>query len=139
MTAFFHGDLKTAASLTHPDTLNTLRESVLRELTQQDSQAKPEMTPSDLGLNLSVDELGRLSPEAFYVAIIEANHRRDPAALAAMKQARVDVQSCKLTSDDAAIVTLTIASPSGSSTATQESRVALRRSSSRWMVGGNAP
>lgn len=139
MTAFFHGDLERAASLTHPDTLNSLRRSMLQELNQRDSQTQEKITPADLGLTLSVSELEKLSPEAFYVTIVEADHRRNPVAFEAMKQARVDVLSSKITAGDTAIVTLRIGTPSGASPATQETRLALRKSGSRWMVVGNAP
>jgi hypothetical protein len=140
MTAFFHGDLKTAASLTHPDTLNHVRNSFIQELRTATNASGNPVTPADYGLTLSTRELGELDAEALYVVVLEADRRRDPAFSEAMRRATVEVSGSRTTPDGAVVVTLRVRTPTpDGGTSNQEPRLLLRRSNSVWKVVGNAP
>jgi hypothetical protein len=138
MTAFFHGDLQTAASLTHPETLDSIRSSLLGDLAKTNDKTGKPVTPADFGLELSLDEIHKLSAEAIYVAMLEADHKRDPAMFEAMKQTQVEVLSSQITPDGKAIVRLKIITPTRTSTSSQDSGLMLRLSNSQWKVLGNA-
>ncbi len=140
LTAFFQGDLPTAASLTHPDTLNLVKSSFLEELRTAKSAGGKPVTPADYGLSLSTHELSELNAEALYVAVLEADRRRDPAFSKAMRRARIEVSDSREAPDSAMIVTLQVMSPTADGGAsTQETSLLLRQSNSTWKVVGNAP
>ena len=135
MTAFFQGDFETAAALTHPDTLTLIQTKFFAELSSGNT------TPSDVGLSLSLDELRALSAEALYVAVLQADRKRNPGFSEAMREAaRVEVIGSRETPDGQVIVRLKMVTPSGpGSTHTQEGGLILRMAGSRWKVVGNAP
>ena len=128
MTAFFHGDISKAASLTHPDTLQRMRTLILGELDGS-------LTPEDLGLQLSVDEVRELGDQEFYVALVEADRSRTPDAAAAMRTARVEVINSREAQDGAIAVQLRLLTPSrNGGFVAQEAEFILRSSGTEWKV-----
>ena len=140
MTAFFHGDLRTAASLTHPSTLDAIKTSFLKELKVATNEAGEPVTPADYGLTYSLAELRELRAEVLYVAVLEADRKRDPAFAEAMRDAKVEVAGSRNSADGMTIVQLRILTPGGNGElVSQEAGLMLRTSGMQWRVVGNAP
>jgi hypothetical protein len=120
MTAFFRGDIRTAAALTHPDTLSRLKKSVLA---QEKETARG---------------VANLDPQEFYVAVVQADRKRDMRSAEAMKDASVVVVSSQVLPDGGVVVKLRVTTPTLASTMTQESGLTLQLSGRAWKVVGNA-
>ena len=131
MTAFLQSDIPVAASLTHPDTLERMRAQLLKGLSGS-------VTPADLNLSLSLDEIRGLSAEELYIAFVEADRNRTPAATAAMRDARAEVISSREAPDGGVIVQLRLLTPSGNDgTYVQVAELLVRSSENGWKVVGD--
>lgn len=128
MTALFTGNIAVAAALTHPDTLQRIQALILGEL-------EGPLTPADFGLSLSLDQIRELSPEALYVALVEADQGASPDVAEAMRDARVEVLGSRAASNGVVAVRLRMLTPNGlGGFFSQEAEFFLRSAGEAWKV-----
>ena len=134
MTAFFHGDLETAAALTDPETLGALRSAVMSRLEETRPGEGARARPADFGLSHSVEELKALTARAFYVEVLAASRQADAAFADAMKETVVEVDSSRRTPDGLAIVQLQVITYPGEAASNQKAALLMREADSKWKV-----
>ena len=139
MRAVFAGDIRTAANLTDPRTLERLRESFLAELVTVTDPETEKAVLSNLGLAASTAELSTVDAKTLYVARTEFEHRRNPQLFEAMKNAHVEVLGSAPNPTGGVTVRFRITPPAGSGTSTQEPGLLMRQVLGDWKVVGNAP
>ena len=137
MTAFFHSDLKTAASLAHPQTLQDIKTAFTRERAAASAAGKEAEFLAKAGIAASTD-LDALGLVDFYVTVVGSSRHSTPEAAAAMKTTVVAAKGSERSEDGAAVVTLAITTPAAGGTRTIESRQLLRMVDDEWKVVGNA-
>ena len=137
LTAFFHSDLRTAASLTHPETLQQLKSTFGQERAAAVAAGKEAEFLAQFGMAASTD-LDALNPTDLYVAVAGGLRRSQPEVVAAMKAALITVKDSKRTGDEGAVVTLVITAPAATGTQTQDARLSLALVGGQWRVTGNA-
>ena len=139
MTAFFAGDIRTAADLTDPRTLDRMREGFISELLKVADPEQEKAILANLGVAKTTAELGQVDSRKLYIAMTEAEHRRAPQVFEAMKRARFEVLGSAPNPTGGVTVRLRILTPSASGTSTQESGLVMRQILGDWKVVGNAP
>ena len=137
MSAFFHGDLKTAASLAHPQTLEDIKTAFTRERAAASAAGTEAEFLAKSGIAASTD-LDALDLVDFYVTVVSGSRHSTSEAVAAMKTTVVAVKGSERTEGGAAVVTLAITTPAAGGTRTIESRQLLRMIDGQWKVVGNA-
>jgi hypothetical protein len=138
MTAFFSGDLKMAADLTDPRTLERIRESLLAQMVEVTDPAEEKAILASLGVAQSTVELSQLDARTLYVALTERDRRRNPQVFDAMKATRVEVLGSVANPAGGVTVQLRVTSPSGAGTSSQESKLLMRQVLGDWKVVGVA-
>ncbi len=137
VTAFFHSDLRRAALLTHPDTLQQIKSAFTREWESAQASGKEAEFLAKSGIDAATNlrSLGLLD---LYVTVIQGSRRSAPDAAAAMKATTVAVTGSERVDAERAAVTLSITTPAGEATRTQDSKLLLARVDDGWKVVGNA-
>jgi hypothetical protein len=77
MTAFFHSDLKTAASLAHPQTLQDIKTAFTRERAAASAAGKEAEFMAKSGIAASTD-LDALDLVDFYVTVVGSSRHSTP-------------------------------------------------------------
>jgi hypothetical protein len=137
MRAFFSGDVKTAADLTDPRTLERIRETFLADLIKVDPDSEQAVL-ANLGVAKTMADLVRIDAKSMYVAITEAEHRNNPQALEIMKQSRVEVLGSAPNPSGGVIVLFRITAPGAGGASSKESGLVMRQVLGEWKVVGNA-
>jgi hypothetical protein len=138
MTAFFAGDIKTAADLTDSRTLERIRETFLTDLLKADPETEKAIL-ANFGAGATTATLGQMDARSLYVALTEADHRRNPNVFEAMKQARFKVLGSAPNPSGGVTVSFRITTPADGSTASKESGLMMRQVQGEWKVVGNVP
>jgi len=140
MTAFFAGDIKDAADLTDPRTLDRIREGFITEMLKVTDPDQEKAILANLGVAKTTADLGKVDAKALYIALTEADHRRTPQVFEAMKQTRVEVLGSAPNPAGGVTVRMRIITPTAAGTASsQESGLLMRQVLGDWKVVGNAP
>jgi len=138
MKAFFRGDFEKAAKLTHPDTLATLKQTLLVKLDQAQAEGRQRELLKEIGIKVDVGTLRRMNPHDFYVTIIKSNQKRgNTDALKAMKGTKVEVGGSELLNADEATVQLRIKVPADVGGDSRAGGLLLRRHKKYWRVKTN--
>lgn len=138
MTAFFLGDMSTAANYMHPETLNELRRSFLRELDK--AKAAGQEGPFLAQMNVKKDgkALKKLNSKELYVILVGSDHRKNENAFQEMRKTTVEAVSSKILPSGEAIVQLKMTSPTKSGTQAQGGGLLLSKIGGEWKVKGNS-
>ncbi len=139
LRSFFSGDVRSAANLMDPRKLEQIRESFLAELVNVTDPAEEKAILSNLGLAATPAELSTVDPKTLYVAITEADHRRNPQVLEAMKLARIEILGSAPNPAGGVTVRYRITAPSGAGSSSTDSGLMMRQVLGEWKVVGNAP
>ena len=139
MTAFFAGDLKTAADLMDPKTLERMRESFLGELVKVSDPDTENAILANLGLAKTTAELSKVDARTLYIATTMADQRRNPQVLEAMKLTRVEVLGSEPNPAGGVTVRFRIIAPANAGTSSKESGLLMRQVLGDWKVVGNVP
>ena len=139
LNAFFSGDLKTAAELTDPRTLERIRESFLADLVQVTDPDVEKAILANLGVARTTLELSQVNAKTLYVALTESDHKRNPQVFEAMKRTRVEILGSALNPNGGITVRMRIIAPAGTSMSSQESGLSMRQVLGDWKVVGKAP
>ena len=76
MTAFFQGDFERAASLTHPDTLATLKQNFLIQLEQAQREGRQSELLKEIGVKEDAGTLRNMNPHDLYVTLVKSSQKR---------------------------------------------------------------
>ena len=139
MTTFFAGDIKFAADLMDPRTLERMRESFLSELVKVTDPEVERAILANVGIARTTAELSQVDAKTLYIAITLADHRRIPKVVEAMKQAHVDILGSEPNPAGGVTVRLRTTTPSPTGTSSKESGLLMRQVLGEWKVVGNAP
>jgi hypothetical protein len=138
MTAFLRGEFETAAKLTHPDTLATLKQSFLIQLDQARIEGRQEQMLEEVGIKQDVQRLRAMNPQDFYVTIVKSNQKRgDSEAFKSMRKTQVEVVSSELLTANEAAVRLRIRMPGEDGVSKRAGGLILRKYKENWRVGTN--
>jgi hypothetical protein len=138
LSAFFSGDVKAAANLTDPRTLERIRESFLADLLKADPQAEKAIL-ANFGAGATTAKLSQMDTRSLYVAVTEAEHRRNPAVVEAMKQTRFKVLGSAPNPSGGVTVRFTITTPGDGKTTPKDSGLMMRQVQGEWKVVGHVP
>ena len=138
LSAFFSGDVKAAANLTDPRTLERIRESFLADLLKADPESEKAIL-ANFGAGATTAKLSQMDTRSLYVAVKEAEHRRNPAVVEAMKQTRFKVLGSAPNPSGGVIVRFTVTTPGDGKTTSKESGLMMRQVQGEWKVVGNVP
>jgi len=138
LAAFFAGDVKGAANLTDPRTLERIRESFLADLLKADPESEKAIL-ANFGAGATTATLSQMDARSLYVAVTEAEHRRNPALVEAMRQTRFKVLGSAPNPSGGVIVRFTITSPGDGKTTSKDSGLMMRQVQGEWKVVGNVP
>jgi hypothetical protein len=138
LAAFFAGDVKGAANLTDPRTLERLRESFLADLLKADPESEKAIL-ANFGAGATTAKLSQMDARSLYVAVTEAEHRRNPALVATMKQTRFKVLGSAPNPSGGVTVRFMITAPGDGKTDSKESGLMMRQVQGEWKVVGNVP
>ncbi len=140
MTAFFHGDMETAANLTHQDTLENLKRTYLLELDKAQSEDRIQQFLAKAGVKSDPNTLRQMSPHDLFVTLVGSNQKRaSDATLQAMKHTVVKVERSELVSPNVASVHLKILIPKETGTVNQSGGLLLAKQGGIWRVKSNLP
>ena len=139
MTAFFAGDVKAAADLTDPRTLDRMREGYISEMLKITDPDQEKAILANLGVAKSTAELAQVDAKRLYIAITEADHRQNPQVVEAMKRTHFEVLGSVANPAGGVTVRLRIVTPTATGTSTKESGLLMRQALGDWKVVGNAP
>ncbi len=132
LTAFYTGDLQTAADLTHPELLARTK----RDFLQKARAGLLDDTP--LGEYVSSMEFGELMqvpPATLFVEIQELSRASAPLqAVEAMSMAQISVVSSERTADDLVRVILNVVVPTAKGGREQDSPVYLKKMHDEYRV-----
>ena len=124
LAAFYHGDLKTAVDLTHPEMLTKLKRDFLA---RAESGALEDTEFSEYLESVEFAELLNMRPADLFVTIQEISRSRAPAnSIEAMKKATVTIGSSEQASKDVVLVTLKVLVPTPSGGMEKDSPVYLK-------------
>ena len=137
--AFFAGDVKTAADLTDPRTIERVRESFLSELVKVTDPDAEKAILGDLGLARTTAELSKVDGKTLYIAITERDLRKNPAALEAMKRTHVEILGSVSNPAGGVTVLVRTSAPMKDGVASKESGLLMRRVLGDWKVVSNVP
>ena len=140
MTAFFAGDIKDAADLTDPRTLDRIREAFISDLLTVTDPDQEKAILTNLGVAKTTADLGKVDVKALYIALTEADRRRTPQVFETMKRTRVEILGSTPNPTGGVTVRLRIITPTaGGTPSSQESGLLMRQVLGGWKVVGNAP
>jgi hypothetical protein len=139
LRAFFSGDVKTAANLMDPRTLERIRETFLGELVNVTDPDSERAILSNLGLAATTAELGTVDAKTLYVAITESDHRRNPQVLEVMKLTRTEVLGSAPNPAGGINVRYRIIAPASTGSSSRDSGLMMRQVLGDWKVVGNGP
>jgi len=135
MTAFFHGDIETAVSLMHQDTLEDLRDIFLSELNEAKSENRETDFLSKIEIQIDPIHLESMNLHDLAVLLISSNQRTGSSStLEKMKQVAVNVEQSELVGVNEAIVQLKIAIPEDSTVPSQVAELFLVNKGDVWRV-----
>ena len=138
MQAFFRGDFEKSARLTHPDTLATLKHTLLVKLDQAQADGRQSELLKEIGIKIDVETLRRMNPHDFYVTITKSNQKQGNAdALKAMRGTKVEVVGSELLNANEATVQLRIQVPADAGGGSRAGGLLLRRYKKYWRVKTN--
>lgn len=138
MAAFLGSDFETAARLTHPDTLATLKQSFLVQLDQARIEGRQDELLKEIGIKEDVRRLRAMNPHEFYVTIVKSSQKRGAnPAFKSMDKTQVEVVSSELLSANEAAVRLRIEIPGEAGADKINSGLLLRKFNQHWRVGTN--
>jgi len=125
LTAFYHGDLQTAAELTHPELLAKTK----REFLQRAQAGLLEGTPfSEFVSSMDFDKLMQIPSSRLYVNIQELSRAAaPPQAIEAMQMAQITVISSEAVSETLVKVNLNVVVPTAKGGREQISPVYLKK------------
>jgi hypothetical protein len=138
MTAFFRGDIRTAANFMHPETLNELRRSFLSELDNAKAAGQEDKFLAQMNVKKDGDTLRKLNSKELYVILVESDHKKNENGFQKMKETTVSVVSSKLLQTGEATVQLKITTPTENGTKTQDTGLLLAKAGGEWKVKGNS-
>lgn len=138
MTAFLAGDIKTAANLTDPKTLDRMREAFLGELLRADPDSEKAIL-ANFGPAATTAGLSHLDAKALYVAVTEAEQRKNPAVLETMKQMRFKVIATTPNPGGGVNVRFRVTNPASGTAAGEDSALLMKQVEGDWKVVGRAP
>jgi hypothetical protein len=125
LTAFYHGELKTAADLTHPEMLLKTKRDFLKKA---ESGALDDSPFGEFVASKEFGELLSIPPGELFIKIQELSRSAaPPQATEAMKKARITVVSSESPSDSMVKVVLNVFVPTASGGREQNSPVYLRK------------
>ena len=132
LTAFFHGDLETAAELSHPETLENLKEAYLQQVA---TGAIPEKEfRNQLGVP-DDKELNSIDPNYLFIKLQELNRSGAPPGYhEAMKKTTVTVKSSERSAEGLVMVVLTVVTPTKNGESVQESPIYLKEHDGKFLV-----
>jgi hypothetical protein len=137
MKSFMSGDIKAAADLMDPKTLERIRTSFLSELINVGDADSEKAILANLGLARSTAELSAVDAKTLFIAITESDRRRNPQVFEAMKSARIDVLGSAPSPTGGVTVHFRIITPTGSGTSSQDSAILMRQVLGDWKVVGS--
>jgi hypothetical protein len=122
-----------------PRKLEQIRVSFLAELVNVTDPAEEKAILSNLGLAASTAELSNVDAKTLYIAITEADHRRNPQVLEAMKLARIEILGSAPSPAGGITVHYRIIAPSANGSSSTDSGLMMRQVLGEWKVVGNVP
>lgn len=138
MTAFFAGDVKTAADLTDTRTLERIRESFLTELLKADPESEKAIL-ANFGTGATTAKLAQMDTKSLYVALTEADHRKNPRVFEAMKRAHIEVLGSAPNPSGGVTVRFRITTHVNGFPTSKESGLMMKQVLGKWKVVGNTP
>ncbi len=135
LTAFFHSDLRTAASLTHPETLQQLKSAFGQERAAAAAGGKEAEFLAQYGMEPRPISI---LPTSTWLRLA-ASAGRSHVEVAAMKAMTITVKDSKRTNGERVAVTLVITAPAATGTQTQDAGLSLALVDGLWKVIGNVP
>ena len=138
MTAFFAGDMKTAAELTDTRTLERIRETFLAELLKADPDSEKAIL-ANFGRGATTAKLSQMDAKSLYVALTEADHRKNPKVFQAMKRTQVEVLASAPNPSGGVTVRFRITTPAAGIPTSTESGLMMKQVRGEWKIVGNAP
>jgi len=137
MKAFLSGEIKAAADLMDPRTLERIRQSFLSELVNVGDADSEKAILANVGLARSTAELSTVDAKTLFIAITESDRRRNPQVSEAMKRAHVDVLGSAASPSGGVVVRFRITTPTATGTSSQDSALLMRQVLGDWKVVGN--
>jgi len=138
MTAFFHGDMQTAAGLMHQETLENLKKVYLSELDKAQAEGRVQQFLAEAGVKMDVDTLRSMNAHDLYVTLMGSNQKRAPLAfLQAAQRAVVNIDGSELLSANEASVRLKISIPTNKGVINQIGGLVLEKNGGVWRVKSN--
>ena len=135
MTAFFQGDIETAANLTHPGTLAALKKSFLIQLDKAYAEGRQQALLKEIGVQVDAKTLRNMNPHDLYVTIVRSNQNRGQSdVLKAMKKSKVKIVKSELLNPNEAAVQLKIITPDAGTAVDQTTGVLLTKYGQEWRV-----
>ncbi len=138
LAAFFAGDVKGAANLTDPRTLERIRESFLADLLKADPESE-KVILANFGAGATTATLSQMDARSLYVAVTEAEHRRNPVVVEAMKQTRFKVLGSAPSPSGGVTVRFRVTAPGDGGADSKDSGLMMRQVQGEWKVVGNVP
>jgi hypothetical protein len=140
VTAFFHGDMETAANLTLQETLDTFRQTFVQELDKAQSEGRLHEFLAETGLESDPNALRKMNSHDLFVVVVGSNQKRGKSsALQAMKRTIVDVEGSKKLNENEASVRFKIVIPAETGPINQSGGLLLVRQDKTWRVKSNLP
>ena len=141
MTAFFAGDVRTAADLTDPKTLERTRETFFAELVKVTDPDTEKNILANVGLARTTVELSKVDAKTLYIAITESEHRINPQVFETMRRSRVESLGSVPNPAGGVTVQARILAPAsaGAKASTKEFGLLMRQVLGDWKVVGNMP
>jgi hypothetical protein len=140
MTAFFHGDVQTAANLTHQETLENLRSTYLRELDKAQAEGREQQFLEEAGVRVDSTTLRNMGVHDLYVTLVGSNQKKGrPEQLRAMQRAVVSAESSKMLNADEVAVRLKIVIPGDKGSVNQVDRLLVAKQGNLWRVKSSLP
>ena len=138
MAAFYQGDFKKAAQLTHPDTLATLKRTFLAKLERAQTKGQQNALLKKIGVKEDVETLRRMPPQELYVTLVKSNQKRGASdAFKHMSKTKVEILSSELINSNEAAVRLKIENPADTGLDNRAGGLLLRRYKKNWRVRTN--
>jgi hypothetical protein len=135
LTAFFHSDLSTAASLLHSETLTKIKDAFILEFEKAKASNNEQKFRSQYGLK-SEDDLHELPAKSIYILV--TSNARNTRSIALMKNSAISVSSSEAVNENQAKVNLIISLPADFGTAPQSTSLLLEKENGYWKVLGNS-
>ena len=138
MTAFFSGDVRTAADLTDERTLERIRETFLNELLKADPESEKAIL-ANFGTGATTAKLAQLDAKTLYVVLTLADHRKNPKVFEAMRQAQIEILGSAPNASGGVTVRFRITTRAAPFPTSRESGLMLKQIQGKWKVVGNVP